>query len=196
MAALGLLSSSFLQYGAVRAMQQSRQAIQQLGQDLQSGNLSAAQTDFSSLTDPTQVGSTSSTQSSNTSTQSSNTSTQSSNTSTQSSNTIAQEFQKLGQDLQSGNLSAAQQDYTAMQQSTQTQAAQGHHHGHHHHGGGGDMSQVDQAVNQLGQSLQSGNLSTAQAAYASLTQDLAQMAIGDGLLTTQASSSTSVSVSA
>lgn len=187
MAALGLLSSSFLQYGAVRAMQQSRQAIQQLGQDLQSGNLSAAQTDFSSLTDPTQVGSTSSTQSSNTSTQSSSTSTQ---------NTIAQEFQKLGQDLQSGNLSAAQQDYTAMQQSTQTQAAQGHHHGHHHHGGGGDMSQVDQAVNQLGQSLQSGNLSTAQAAYASLTQDLAQMAIGDGLLTTQASSSTSVSVSA
>ena len=181
MAALGLLSSSFLQYGAVRAMQQSRQTIQQLGQDLQSGNLSAAQTDFSSLTDPTQVGSTTSTQSGSTSTQ----------------NTIAQEFQKLGQDLQSGNLSAAQQDYTAMPQSTQSQATQGHHHGHHHHhGGGGDTSQVDQALNQLGQSLQSGNLSTAQQAYASLTQDLAQLAIGDGLLTTQASSSTSVSVSA
>ena len=175
MAALGLLSSSFLQYGAVRAMQQSRQTIQQLGQDLQSGNLTAAQSDFSSLVDPTKVGATSSSQSS--------------------SNTIAQQFQKLGQDLQSGNLSAAQQDFTSMQQSSQNQAAQGHHGHHHHHGGGAAMSQVDQAVNQLGQALQSGNLSTAQAAYASLTQDLAQMAIGDGLLTTQASSA-SLSVSA
>ena len=176
MAALGLLSSSFLQYGAVRAMQQSRQTIQQLGQDLQSGNLTAAQSDFSSLVDPTKVGATSSSQSS-------------------SSNTIAQQFQKLGQDLQSGNLSAAQQDFTSMQQSSQNQAAQGHHGHHHHHGGGAAMSQVDQAVNQLGQALQSGNLSTAQAAYASLTQDLAQLAIGGGTLTTQASSA-SLSVSA
>jgi len=173
MAALGLLSSSFLQYGAVRAMQQSRQTVQKLGQDLQSGNLSAAQSDFASLTN--QAGSTSS---------------------TQSGNTVAQQFQKLGQDLQSGNLSAAQQDYTAMQQSTQSEAAQGHHRHHHHQGGGTAMSQVNQAVNQLGQALQSGNLSTAQQAYASLTQDLAQLAIGDGLLTTQASLSSSLSVSA
>jgi hypothetical protein len=176
MSAVGFLSSSLLQYGAMQAVQQSRQVIQQLGQDLQSGNLSAAQSDFASLTNSNQVGSTSS---------------------TQSSNSIAQEFQKLGQDLQSGNLSAAQQDYTAMQQSAQNQAAQGHHHGHHHHHGvGAAMSQVDQSVNQLGQALQSGNLSTAQQAYASLTQDLAQLAIGDGLLTTQTSSSTGLSVSA
>ena len=171
MAALGLLSSGFLQYGAVRAMQQSRQTIQKLGQDLQSGNLSAAQSDFASLTN--QAGSTSS---------------------TQSGNTVAQQFQKLGQDLQSGNLSAAQQDYTAMQQSTESEAAQGHHR-HHHHGGGAAMSQVNQAVNQLGQALQSGNLTTAQQAYVSLTQDLAQLAIGNGLLTTQASSA-NLSVSA
>src|SRR5215475_12862552 len=82
-------------------IQQFQKEFQQLGQDLQAGNLSAAQTDFAQLQ---QAG--------------------------QSSNPIAKTFQKLGQDLQSGNISAAQQDFSALTQSLQN-AAHGHHHHHH-----------------------------------------------------------------
>jgi len=45
------------------------------------------------------------------------------------------EFQQLGQDLQSGNLSAAQQDYSTVQQDLQHQFSSnvsGRHHHHHH----------------------------------------------------------------
>jgi outer membrane protein assembly factor BamD (BamD/ComL family) len=86
------------------------QAFSQLAKDLQSGNLSAAQQDFSTIQQDTQ------------------------NQSTQASShhhhhhhgggagggeqtNIAQEFAQLGQDLQAGNVSAAQQAYSAVQQS-------------------------------------------------------------------------------
>jgi hypothetical protein len=180
MAALGILSSGLLQYGAVKSMQQSRQAMQQLGQDLQSGNLASAQTDFASFQQLLpQAGSSSSSTSSS--------------TSQTSSNTISQEFNQLGQDLQSGNLSAAQKDYAAIQQSEQNQnQTQTHHHHHHHGGGGGDINQL---MAQLGQDLQSGNLSNAQQAYGSLQQDLQQFGIMTSS-TDSSSSSNSISVSA
>jgi len=47
--------------------------------------------------------------------------------SSQSQGTVQSEFQALGQALQSGNLAAAQQAFSQIQQ------AGGHHH-HHHHG--------------------------------------------------------------
>jgi outer membrane protein assembly factor BamD (BamD/ComL family) len=83
-------------------MQQYQQEFQQLGQDLQSGNLSAAQADFATLQQlaPTTSASRA-----------------------QSSSPIAQEFNRLSQDLQAGNLSAAQQDYATIQQDFQNQAA-------------------------------------------------------------------------
>ena len=63
--------------------------------------------------------------------------------------------------MQSGNLSAAQQDYANIQQDFQNQAV--HAHGHHPIMAGG-MGQIGQAFEELGQALQSGNLSSAQQA--------------------------------
>jgi len=183
MSVSGISSSSLFDYNTQSVqnkMQQFRQEFQQLGQDLQSGNLSAAQSDFATLQQPgPQTNSTSS---------------------LQSSNPIVQAFNQLAKDLQSGNTSAAQQDYKTIQQDFQNQATQGHHHHHHHGGGGGSgASAISQLMNQLGQELQSGNVSTAQQTYNSLLQDFQQFTQTNGLSTTPASSlsgSNSVSVSA
>jgi outer membrane protein assembly factor BamD (BamD/ComL family) len=142
MSTSGITSSMFNQ------LQQFQQEFQQLGQDLTSGNLSAAQSDFVTLQQDLP---------------------QASSTSTaQSNNPIAQAFSQLSQDLQAGNLSAAQQDYSTIQQDFQSQASQMHHH--HHKSGGSQESQVSQLLDQLGQDLQSGNLSSAQSTFSSLQQ--------------------------
>jgi hypothetical protein len=179
MSTSAILSSNFLNYDnqtTQNRMQQFQQEFQQLGEDLQSGNLTAAQQDFATLQ---QLGP------------------QGSSTSAQSSNPITQEFSQLGQDLQSGNLAAAQQDYSNIQQDFQNQTAQAHGHHHHHHGGGGgEGNAISQLLNQLGQALQSGNLSSAQQTYNSLLEDFQQIG-GEvsGQLSAQ-SSTNSISVSA
>ena len=90
---------------------------------------------------------------------------------------VAQALKALGQDLQSGNLSGAQQDFSAIQQAVQRQESPGGGHGHHrhHHAAGPQQSGSDpisQAFGALGQALQAGNLTSAQTAYASIQQDL------------------------
>ena len=102
----GISSNSYNPYqtGANPLQQQ----FQQLGQALQSGNLSAAQSDFASL----RAGFS---QPSSTTGASSATS-----TSSTTSNPVNQAFNQLASDLQSGNLSAAQKDYSAIQQETKT----------------------------------------------------------------------------
>ncbi len=134
-------------------MQEMQQEFQQLGGDLSSGNLSAAQTDFATLqSDMPQPGATNTTA-----------------TTAQNSNPISQDFSQLSQDLQAGNLSAAQQDYSNIQQAFQSmRGAHGHHH--HHGSGGGEQSQFSQLFSQLGQDLQSGDLSSAQSVWTSLQQ--------------------------
>jgi hypothetical protein len=129
MSVSGISSSNFLDLNVQSIqsrMQKVRQEFQQLGQDLQSGNLSAAQADFATLQ---QLGPQAKSASS-----------------TQSANSLAQEFNQLAQDLQGGNLSAAQQDYAQIQQDVQNQTPQAHHH--HHHGGGGATSAISQEFNQ------------------------------------------------
>jgi|SRR5208337_3565981 len=178
MSVSGISSSSFFNYSAQsiqNRMQQFQQEFQQLGQDLQSGNLSAAQTDFSTLQQLTPQGN--------------------STSSAQSNNPIAQAFSQLSQDLQSGNVSAAQKDYATIQQDFQSQATQTHGHHHHHGGGGSGESEISQLLAQLGQALQSGNLSTAQQAYSTLQQDFQQFAQNNGLLTPASSQSGSSSLS-
>jgi len=172
------LSSIFTQGTQTRA-QQFQQDFQQLGQDLQSGNLTAAQSDFSSLQ---QLSPQSSAASSTSST-------------AQSTNPIAQAFSQLSQDLQSGNLSAAQQDYTSLQQDFQSQSSQiqGHHHHHHHAASNDQNNPLAQAFGQLAQALQAGNTSAAQAAYTTLQQDLQQFAQANGLTTSQSTTSQSAS---
>ncbi len=177
MSVSGISSTSLFDYNTQSIqnnMQKIRQEFQQLGQDLQSGNLSAAQSDFATLQQiQPQTNATSS---------------------AQSSNPITQEFSQLAKDLQAGNVSAAQQDYSTIQQDMQSHAAQVHHH-HHGGGAGGGESDISQLLNQLGQALQSGNLSNAQAAYSTLMQDAQQFGLTSGQTSSQSSAS-SVSMTA
>jgi len=87
---------------------------------------------------------------------------------------LQQEFQQLGKDLQSGNVPAAQQDYSAIQQGLQKGSASLHAHHHHRVHGGGEGGQFSQLFDQLGQALQSGNLTSAQQACTTLQQDFQQ----------------------
>ncbi len=173
------ISTSLYNYdsqNAQNSLQQIQQTFQQLGQDLQSGNLSAAQSDFVTLQSLVPNSSTSS---------------------SQSNNPIAQAFTQLAKDLQSGNLSAAQKDFSTIQQDFKNQATQsqtGATQGHHHHHGGGS-SEISQLLDQLGTALQSGNLSQAQSAFASLQQQFQQSGQASGLQPSQ-SSSNGVSVTA
>lgn len=134
--------------------------FQQLGQDLQAGNLTQAQQDFATLSqDFANASQTNNAANANAT-----------------NNPIAQAFSALGQDLQNGNLSQAQQDFATIQQDVQQQGAGQTHHHHHHGGGGGqEQSQINQAFSSLSQALQSGDLSGAQSAFSTLQQDLQQL---------------------
>jgi hypothetical protein len=125
------ITGSLYGFNAETEVQQFQKEFQQLGQDLSSGNLSAAQSDFVTLqSDAPQLSTNSATQST--------------------------------------NLTAAQQDYSTLQQDFQSQTAQVHHHHHRHHSGESQQSQFSQLFDQLGEALQSNNLSGAQQAYSSL----------------------------
>jgi hypothetical protein len=162
MSIAGILSSTLFSSNSqaiTSPQQQFQKEFQQLGQAVQSGNLSAAQSDFATLQQ--------------------NSPSASATASTSSSNPIAQAFTQLGKDLQSGNISAAQQDFTNIQQDSQSQSTQAHGHHHHHHGGGGggssssSQSTLAQEFAQLGQDLQAGNVSAAQQAYSAVQQSFA-----------------------
>lgn len=159
MSVIGISSTNyFTQQQAVQNNQQQfLQEFQQLGKDLTAGKLSAAQTDFATLQ---QTGPQSNSSLVN--------------------DPIAQAFNQLGQDLQAGNTTAAQQDYTNLQkdfQNTPRQATGHHRHAHHGTetegpgGGGNANTQIANLFQQLGQDLQSNNLTGAQQAYNSLLQD-------------------------
>jgi len=174
MSVSGISSSNFLNYttqSRQTKMQQLAQEFQQLGSDLQSGNLSAAQAEFATLQQ---------------------TGTASSTSSAQSNNPVAELFNQFSQDLKSGNLSAAQQDYASIQQDFQNQKPHGHHHHYHGAGNGGEITQLFQ---QLGQDLQSGNLSAAQQVYATLSQDFPQTSQNSGGSSTSQLAESSLGVS-
>jgi hypothetical protein len=159
-----LLSATQTAQNGQGKFQQIQSEFQQLGQDLQTGNLTQAQQDFATLSQNfpnAQSGTTSAT--------------------ANNANPIAQAFAALAQDLQNGNLSGAQQDYATIQQDFQQQGTgQVHHHHHHGGGGGGQQSnQISQALNSLSAALQSNNLSSAQTAFATLQQDLQQFESGN-----------------
>ena len=175
--------------------QQSKQGFQQLGQDLFSGNLSQAQSDFSSLQQLLPSG------------QQSSLLTPASGT--QSSSPLATAVSQLALDLKSGNLTAAQSDFATVQQDLQQagqQAGAAHGHHHHRHHGGGESSQssgrqdpITTLFGQLGEDLQSGNVAAAQQAYASLQQDLQRFAPNNSSSSSaapSAASATNFSVSA
>jgi hypothetical protein len=143
--------------------QQLRTQFNQLGQDLSAGNLSQAQSDFVTLSQAaaTQFGSNS---------------------------PITQALSSVGQALQSGSVSAAQQAFSALSGGAVGPNAVSHHsHGHHRLGG---SSQLEQELQQLGQALQSGNLSGAQQAFATLQQNFPQLASASATTATNGSTIT------
>lgn len=189
MTVVGIASSILSQidsFASHNKPKQLNQGFQRIGQDLQSGNLSQAQSDFASLQQllpgaqqNSAVASTSG---------------------AQGGNPLATAVSQLAKDLQSGNVNAAQSDLATvqqdLQQASQQRAAQAHHH--HHHGGSGESSQqndMSTLFNQLGRSLQSGNLSAAQQAYSSLQQDFLQSGFG-GSSASSAPATANYSVSA
>ena len=158
------------------------QEFGQLGQDLQAGNLTQAQQDFTTLSSDL-----SSLQGS-------------------SSTPDLRQFQfQHGQQHSAGiQLAAAgfagrkchagAADFGNLQQSLQSagQGQQSHGH-HHHHGGGGSQqaSAIQQDFTSLGNALQSGDLSTAQSAFAQLQQDRNFSGGGSSSSSTSASASSS-----
>lgn len=149
------ISSSIFSYqnqSVPNRTQQLRQEFQQLGEDLQSGNLAAAQSDFATLQQLSPQNSSSTAQSNG--------------------SPLQQAFNQLAQDLQAGNLSAAQQDYSNIQQDMQNQASPVRGHHYHHHAGGGQNNEISQLFQQLGEALQSGNISSAQQIFNTLQQNL------------------------
>src|SRR5689334_13048056 len=105
MSAIGILSSAIFQ--GVQVAQNvfhHKNEFQQLGKDLQAGNLSAAQQDFATLTQ---------------------------GASSASAGNATQDFNTLSQNLQSGNLTGAQQAFSSLQ--LDLQRSTGHHRHHHHH---------------------------------------------------------------
>ena len=127
---------------------------------------------------------------------------------------VQSEFKQLGQDLQAGNLTQAQADFVTLSQSLASNqqtgsvsstgsspasppnfvppnaVSQPHAHSGSHHG-----MHFRQALSQLGQALQAGNLTAAQQAFATMEQIFQQYgsSAASGAATTQA---TPVNVSA
>ena len=178
MGIFGIASSILGQISSATApnpnKQQFKQGFQQLGQDLQSGNLSQAQSDFTSLQQLLPSGH--------------QNSLLAPASGAQSSNPLATAVSQLAQDLKSGNLTAAQSDLATVQQDMQqagqqSDAAHGHHHRHHSDADSGQSSSQPNSIStlfgQLGQDLQSGNVSAAQQVYFSLQQDFQQFALNN-----------------
>jgi hypothetical protein len=139
---------------------QFRQEFNALANDLKSGDLTAAQTDFATLQqllpnssagNQTQNGQQASNQ-----------------------NAFATDLNAVGQALQLGNVSDAQKAFAKLQQDMQS--VQGRHHHHHHNGSasapGSGQNTLATDFQTLGQALQSNNLTDAQTAFAKLQQDI------------------------
>jgi hypothetical protein len=158
MSAIGFLGSGVLESLLTRSTQSNTQKLKQtyaqLGQDLQSGNVTQAESDLAGL-------------------QAGFASTQPLSSSSPSA--VTQAFNQIGQDLRSGNLTAAQSDYASLQQNLQQS---GHPYHSHRFGSHEASAQLQQELSLLGQALQGGNTAGAQQAYAALQTDLSAFGVG------------------
>ncbi len=165
MSVAGIFSSGFGNNQISSQHQLTSSEFQQLGQDLASGNLSSAQSDFAILQrvfmQPASAASTSSASAASTS------------------NPLAQAFQQLSSDLKSGNLTAAQKDYSTIQQDIKSEFSDHLHHAHHVGTGWDFNTGNSQATQDLSSALAPSNSTTAQQSYASLAQQLQQYALVD-----------------
>jgi len=164
MSSISSISSSTNAYQ--NQFQQIRKDFLTLQTDLSSGSLATAQQAYAALTQDLQAA------------QQTEGGQQTGGTSQ-----ISTDLAAVGSALQSGSISDAQNAFATLtqdlQNALQTQATQGTqqaygHHRHHHHG---DSSQTASAsvsndLAAVGSALQSGNITSAQSAFATLMQDL------------------------
>ncbi|HTW32786.1 MAG TPA: hypothetical protein VMD76_13985 [Candidatus Sulfotelmatobacter sp.] len=149
-------------------LQKFQQDFQQLGQDLQSGNTTAAQSDLTTLQQLT-------------------------GTAISSSSPLSQSLSQLSQDLQSGNISGAKQDYSSALQDVQNHAA--HSHLRRRIDGlndGSSGSASAQSMQALSQELQSGTTTSAAQSYAGVQLNLSPF----DPASTPSSGSSGISISA
>jgi hypothetical protein len=173
MSVAGILGSGWSSNPITSQYQLTNSEFEQLGQDLASGNLSGAQSDFSILQQA--FGQTSASSSSSTSASST-------------SNPLTQAFQQLSTDLKSGNLTGAQKDYSTIEQDMQSQF--GNHHFHHHmrvgSGGGNEFNELSQLMQTNSSSTSQISNTSAQQQYAMLAEQLQQFSLGDSAVTSSA----------
>ena len=172
--------TDFSQTNSVQTkFKQMKDDFQQLGQALQSGDLSGAQSAFASLL-PLFPNSSSSANSQTQSAAASSASSSGNGTSS-----ITSDLSALGQALQSNDLTGAQYDFLKLMQDIQSIG--GGHHRHHHHktlassqdttnssatSSNTGTNSVSTDLAALGQALQSGDLKSAGNAYSQLMQDM------------------------
>ncbi len=160
MSVAGIASAGLSQLASLqRNYQQVRGEFKQLGQDLQAGNLTQAQTDFVTLS-------------------------QSAASQFSGNSPVAKALNSLGQALQSGNLTAAQQAFGSLPSHLVGPCAVPH--SVHAGAASAQQSSFSQALSQMGSALQASNLSAAQQAFSAMQQSWKQMesnggAMGDSL---------------
>ena len=178
MSIAGIFSSNSSSNQTQPQYQITSSQFQKLGQDLSSGNLSSAQSDFAALQQIFgQAATASSTSTSSTAAAST-------------SNPLGQAFQQLSSDLKSGNLTAAQKDYSTIQQDLQSDFASRLRHGHHHVRTGFDP--LNSQSSQSSQNTPSDSTQSSSAVaqlFASLAQQLQNSALGGATGSAGASSS-------
>lgn len=190
MSVSGISSSSSLMQGLeewASMMQKVQSEFKQVGQDLASGNVTQAESDFTTLSQYFSNLASSSTAS-----------TSSDSTTSTDSASLASAFSALGTDLSSGNLSAAQSDYATLQKDLGQTANQAPppppppppSTNNSKSGDSTLLSTLLQEFSTLGTALSSGDLTSAQTAYTTIQQDLLQLGSNS---TSSSSSSYSVS---
>jgi hypothetical protein len=158
MSGAGIASAGLSQLANIqRNYQQVRSEFKQLGQDLQAGNLTQAQTDFVTLS-------------------------QSAASQFSGNSPVAKTLNTLGQALQSGNLSGAQQAFASLPSHIVGPCAVPH--SAHPGSASAQQSAFSQALSQMGQALQSGNLTVAQQAFSAMQQSWQQMGSNGGATAT------------
>jgi len=166
----GILSSSN-QYQTGAFSNPLQQQFQQLGQALQSGDVSSARSDFATLQAAFSQPATANGNGAG--------------------SPVPRAFNQLASDLQSGNLSAARRDYSAVQQNFQGvrgTVSKFHFNEQSHRGGGVSSGQntLFQELSQVSQNPSTSTLASAQQSYTSLQRELQQIALsGTASLTSE-----------
>lgn len=170
-----------------------QQAFQSLSAALSSGNLADAQKAFATVqSDLAAQKASNSTSTTATAASATAAASATSASATTSNNPLQQDFQALGSALSSGNLTDAQKAFAALQTDRSSQEAPaggakgaGHHHHHHEEAtattstsatstdAASNGDSLEQAFQSLSSALDSGNLTDAQNAFATVQSDLA-----------------------